>query len=127
MTLLSGSMMQSSIMSSINNSCSVFGHNVAAHNDSSQLDVLDIKVRIAISILLIAVGIVGTFGNLLSIILLVKNKHLQTYPNFYIGHTGVVDLITCLVTIPASVYQTLGGDNSTQSILSERWCKIFGL
>lgn len=100
--------------------CSVFGLGILKPENSEELDKLHPTFVAAISTIQLVICLLGTIGNVLSLVVLITNKSLQTIPNLYIGVLAAVDLIVCLL-IPVSTVQLLA-----ERIPDHVLCKAIG-
>lgn len=105
-------------------SCEFFGKNITRPSDAVIRDTLKpYQVYIFASVQM-AICLLGIIGNILSLVVIAKNKSLQTIPNVYIGHLAVTDLFVCLL-IPVSVSQLLVGKAGRENI-PDALCKAIG-
>ncbi len=59
--------------------------------------------KLCFQIIFAFMAIIGTFGNIITILAVVTTKNLQTIPNYYVVSLAVADLITCVFVMPMAV------------------------
>lgn len=58
----------------------------------------------------IFVFILGIIGNLLVVIVVIKNSHMKTITNMFIVNLAIGDFFVILICLPPSIYQDVAGN-----------------
>ncbi|XP_063591075.1 G-protein coupled receptor moody-like isoform X2 [Penaeus indicus] len=72
-------------------------------------------------------AVIGTFGNLLTIIALPMSKKLRTTATAFVVNLAVVELLFCVFILPMSGAQYLVLQHTEESLLSNRDCIFFAV
>lgn len=73
------------------------------------------------------IAVIGTFGNLLTIIALPMSKKLRTTATAFVVNLAVVELLFCVFILPMSGAQYLFLQHTGDSLLSDRDCIFFAV
>ncbi|XP_042872182.1 G-protein coupled receptor moody-like isoform X2 [Penaeus japonicus] len=73
------------------------------------------------------IAVIGTFGNLLTIIALPMSKKLRTTATAFVVNLAVVELLFCVFILPMSGAQYLVLQHTEDSLLSDRDCIFFAV
>ncbi|XP_047493399.1 G-protein coupled receptor moody-like isoform X3 [Penaeus chinensis] len=73
------------------------------------------------------IAVIGTFGNLLTIIALPMSKKLRTTATAFVVNLAVVELLFCVFILPMSGAQYLVLQHTEESLLSNRDCIFFAV
>ncbi|XP_071503826.1 G-protein coupled receptor moody-like [Diadema antillarum] len=89
---------------------------------SSGFEFTDYRQRIAVSVMLLAIFLIGVVGNALVLVAVVVSQKLQTSTNAFVVCLSVTDLFSCLV-LPFQVVNVL---STTGPLLPDALCGIIG-
>lgn len=88
-------------------------HNISAsRNSSSSLE--DVTANVAVQILFCAfyiiIFVLGIFGNVLVVFVVIRNRQMHTVTNFFITNLALSDVLLCVLAVPFTpLYTFLGG------------------
>ena len=86
-----------------------------------QLLIDDLSVRIFLCIFYVVIFIMGVFGNTLVILVIVRNKSMQTPTNIFIVNMAVSDVLMCLFAVPFTPLHTF----IDEWYFGDMLCKLF--
>ncbi|XP_071486148.1 probable G-protein coupled receptor No18 [Diadema antillarum] len=96
--------------------------NSTAQPASSGFEFTDYRQRIAVSVMLLAIFLVGVIGNSLVLVAVAVSQKLQTSTNAFVVSLSVTDLFSCL-GLPFQVVNVL---STTGPLLPDALCSIIG-